>query len=149
MIEQKFLKPVPSMNIAEEIVTRTVRKDNTVLYRGNRYSVPYGTYHPGCQIKLEEDGNKIKLIDQDSGSLVAEHRVTLETGKLIQNNNHLRDNSTKIEELFEKTLESLGGSLEAKTMLEEIRREKPRYSEDLVKVKTLWDQRIEKNQDAV
>jgi hypothetical protein len=50
--EQKYLKPVPTINIIEEIVTRTVRKDNTVLYRGNRYSVPLGTYRPGMALKV-------------------------------------------------------------------------------------------------
>ena len=40
--EQQYLRPVPTMTITEEIITRTVRKDNTVLYKGNRYSVPLG-----------------------------------------------------------------------------------------------------------
>jgi len=144
--EQKFLKPVPSMNITEEIVTRTVRKDNTILYRSNRYSVPYGTYYPGCQLKLEEAGDKIRLIDQVSGSLVAEHKITLETGKLIQNNNHLRDHNARIEELFEKTLDILGDSYEVRKMLEAIRREKPRYVRDhyriMQKLPDLYPQEI-------
>ena len=125
--EQKYLKPVPSMNVPKEVVTRTVRKDNTILHRGNRYTVPYGTYHPGCELRLEEAGQTIRLFDQQKGELVAEHVVSFEKGKLIQNSNHLRDHRIKVEQLFEKALNILGDRPEVRTMLEGIRREKPRY----------------------
>lgn len=42
LLDNLHLRPVPTMTITEEIITRTVRKDNTVLYKGNRYSVPLG-----------------------------------------------------------------------------------------------------------
>jgi transposase len=125
--EQKHLKPVPSMKVPKEIVTRTVRKDNTIMHRGNRYTVPYGTYHPGCELKLEEAGQTIRLFNQQSGELVAEHVVAFEKGKLIQNSNHLRDHRVKVEQLFEKTLSILGDRPAVRAMLEGIRREKPRY----------------------
>jgi len=125
--EQKYLKPVPSMKVPKEIVTRTVRKDNTILHRGNRYTVPYGTYHPGCELRLEEAGQTIRLFDQQKGELVAEHVASFEKGKLIQNSNHLRDHRIKVEQLFEKTLNILGDRPEVRAMLEGIRREKPRY----------------------
>jgi len=130
LMEQKYLRPVPWINVTGEILTRTVRKDNTILYRGNRYSVPLGTYRPHYQLMLEEAGEKIRLIDQDTGNLVAEHTVSLETGKLIQNNNHLRNHSMKVEKLFENTLRMLGGTNQARAMLEGIRAEKPRYARD-------------------
>ncbi len=125
--EQEYLKPVPSMSVPKEIVTRTVRKDNTILHRGNRYTVPYGTYHPGCELKLEEAGETIRLFNRQSGELVAEHVVSFEKGKLIQNRNHLRDHTVKLEQRYEKALNILGDSPEARAMLEGIRREKPRY----------------------
>lgn len=128
--EQKYLRPVTSINITEEIVTRTVRKDNTIFYKSNRYSVPLGTYHPDLQLRLEESGGRIKLYDPVTSELVAEHEISLQQGKLIQNNNHLRDNRAKIDELFEKTLSELDATAEVKALLEGIRREKPRYARD-------------------
>ncbi|MDW7730547.1 MAG: IS21 family transposase [Bacillota bacterium] len=125
--EQKHLKPVPWINVPKEILTRTVRKDNTILHRGNRYTVPIGTYRPGCELKLEETGHTIKLFDQQTGALLAEHSISLEKGQLIQNSNHLRDHRVKAEQLFEKTLNMLGNCPETKAMLEGIRHEKPRY----------------------
>jgi transposase len=125
--EQKYLKPVPWVNTPKEILTRTVRKDNTILHRGNRYTVPYGTYKPDCELRLEEKAQTIKLFDQQTGALVAEHIISLEKGQLVRNNNHLRDHSAKAEQLFENTLTILGGQPETRAMLEGIRLEKPRY----------------------
>ena len=146
LMEQKYLKPVPWINVPDEILTRTVRKDNTILYRGNRYSVPLGTYRPHYQLKLEEAGEKIRLIDQDTGNLVAEHTVSLEAGKLIQNNNHLRNHSVKVEKLFENTLNMLGNTTQVRAMLEGIRREKPRYVRDqfilLKKLPSLYSEEV-------
>lgn len=127
LIEQKYLKPVPWVNIPKEILTRTVRKDNTILHGGNRYTVPYGTYRPNCELRLEEKAQTIKLFDQQTGALVAEHIISLEKGQLVRNNNHLRDHSAKAEQLFENTLTILGGQSETRAMLEGIRLEKPRY----------------------
>jgi transposase len=125
--EQKHLKPVPWINVPKEILTRTVRKDNTILHRGNRYTVPIGTYRPGYELKLEEAGHTIKFFDQQTEALVAEHIISLEKGQLIQNSNHLRDHRVKAEQLFEKTLNTLGDRPETRALLEGIRREKPRY----------------------
>ena len=64
--EQQYLRPVPVMTITEEIITRTVRKDNTVLYKGNRYSVPLGTYRPEMVLKVIEQDGAVILKDIDS-----------------------------------------------------------------------------------
>ena len=146
LIEQKHLKPVPSMKVPTEIVTRTVRKDNTILHRGNRYTVPFGTYKPGCELRLEEKGQTIKLFEQQTGALVAEHTISLEKGQLVRNNNHLRDHSAKVRQLFENTLTILGGHPETRAMLEGIRLEKPRYVREqyliMQKMATLFSEEI-------
>ncbi len=128
--EQQYLRPVPVMTITEEIITRTVRKDNTVLYKGNRYSVPLGTYRPEMVLKVIEQDDTIILRDIDSGQVVAEHRLCAQKGQLVQNNNHLRDHSVKIAELYEQTLALLGGTEETAAFLTGIRQEKPRYVRD-------------------
>jgi hypothetical protein len=51
-------------------------------------------------------------------------------GKLVKNTNHRRDHRKKIEELQQEVLEALGKSETARTFLETIRHEKPRYSRD-------------------
>ena len=44
--EQEHLLPLYGITPAEitEAMDRNVRPDNTVLYKSNRYSVPYGKY---------------------------------------------------------------------------------------------------------
>ncbi len=146
LIEQKHLKPVPSMKVPKEIVTRTVRKDNTIMHRGNRYTVPYGTYKPDCELRLEEKAQTIKLFDQQTGALVAEHIISLEKGQLVRNNNHLRDHSAKARQLFENTLSLIGDQPETRAMLEGIRLEKPRYVREqyliMQKMTTLFSKEI-------
>lgn len=49
-LEKPHLKPVQTLlsfesNLTQSI-TRTVRKDNTIIYKSNRYSLPLGTFRP-------------------------------------------------------------------------------------------------------
>jgi hypothetical protein len=111
-----------------------VRKDNTILYKGNRYSVPLGTYRPEVALKVtEQDGNLI-LSDLNSGKPLAEHKLCGEKGQLIQNRNHLRDHSARVEELYEATLTLLGNTEQAAALLMGIRKEKRRYVRDQFKL---------------
>lgn len=65
---------------------------------------------------------------------MAEHRLCKEKGQLIQNSNHLRDNSSKVEELLKETLALLGTTEQAAALLAGIRREKRRYVRDQFKL---------------
>jgi len=70
-------------------ITRVVRKDNTILYESNRYTVPLGTYGPGKEVgvRVTED-KRLIIYEVDSGSILAEHALCLHgKGKLIRNNN--------------------------------------------------------------
>jgi len=42
------LKPVPcTIKMLTSIVTRQVHKDNTIFYKGCRYTLPLGTFYNG------------------------------------------------------------------------------------------------------
>ncbi|OIJ11333.1 transposase, partial [Anaerobacillus alkalilacustris] len=63
-------------------ITRTVRKDNTILFKSNRYSVPLGTYSPfGTVVTLLVEEQTLKIIDQETGEMIGEHEISLEVGK--------------------------------------------------------------------
>jgi transposase len=52
--EREFLRPLPqSAATGREHICRTVRKDNTILYDSNRYSVPLGTYNTQREVQIE------------------------------------------------------------------------------------------------
>jgi len=72
------LKPVPSLwSLPTDSVTRTVRKDNTILYKSNRYSVPTGTYAPGKEIQIKIAEDKLVLMDIKGDEIIAEHPLIL------------------------------------------------------------------------
>lgn len=129
--EQKHLRPIPSIiNIAEDIVTRQVRKDNTIWYRSNRYTLPLGSYHPQKEVVIKEEGSTLVISNLETGQELARHQISLDKGKLIKNNNHKRDHLARIAELYKNTRQVLGKGEEASILLDNIRREKPRYVRD-------------------
>lgn len=130
VLEKPHLRPIPSMELPENIVTVTVRKDNTILYKGNRYSVPLGTYHPDRKLRIDTNEGQLTLADSQTGNLIAEHRISLSRGLLIKNNHHRRDNTMVIDKLQEKTLDALGNTAIAEQFLTRIRGEKSRYARD-------------------
>ena len=129
--ERQFLKPVPSTRrYSEGIVTRTVHKDNKIFYEGNRYTVPLGTYMPGREVVVEVNGDKLTILDSINPVVIAEHALSKSKGELIQNNNHKRDNSTKLDVMQDALWKMLESTDEAMTLLTQIRRLKPRYARD-------------------
>jgi len=131
--EQPHLKPVPKVKLKQspkDSITRNVRKDNTILFRSNRYTVPLGTYSKNKFVYLEIYGSHLKIVDNKTGEIIAEHKLSSKKGDLVQNNNHLRDHSLKIEELYQKTLKQLGEYENIKVFLDKIRKLKPRYVRD-------------------
>lgn len=65
---------VPTIN-SVTILTRGVRKDNTILYLSNRYSVPLGTYRPGKQLYLTIEADTIVLTDPANNQVIATHKI--------------------------------------------------------------------------
>lgn len=130
LLEKQYLRPVLLIKTSEDILTVTVRKDNTILYKSNRYSIPLGNYSPGRKLVIKEMEGILKVIDPETGDLLAKHAICLERGKLIKNRHHSRDLTAKVDELFQKTLAKLDNSLDAKNFLAAILHEKRRYARD-------------------
>ncbi len=127
-LEKQYLRPVPyTIKLPVAIVTRHVRKDNTVLYNGNRYSVPIGTYQPGLEVEVKEQNNILQILELKDKKMIASHSVSHKKGILIQNTNHLRDHSKAIDELLQQTRQLLGNTEEATLFLQAIHHSKRRY----------------------
>jgi hypothetical protein len=71
----------------------------------------------------------MQIIVIETGEIVAPHALSLGKGKLIRNNNHLRDRSQKINQLMEEVV-GLFKNTDATIFLAEIREAKPRYVRD-------------------
>ena len=65
-------------------ITRSVRKDNTIWYKSNRYSVPTGTFNKMKQVYVEENNEKLLIRDIETNSIIAQHNLSLGKGSIIQ-----------------------------------------------------------------
>jgi len=134
-LEKQYLRPVPALwEIATFSVTRMVRKDNTVMYKSNRYSVPIDTYRPGLEVQVEEEDNKLIIRDLETKAVIAEHVLSSGKGKLIQNRNHLRDYQSGVAELCERVQTALNYVPGIEQFLAVIKEEKGRYIRDQYKL---------------
>ena len=124
--EQEHLLPLfgapPEQN--KETMSRTVRKDNTVLFRSNRYSLPLGTFNTQKSVDLEVVGEQLKIYTT-TGDLLAEHPLCHDKGKLIKAAAHRYERNQKIRERLDKVVSLLGE--EFREYLTALCRVKPRY----------------------
>lgn len=126
--ERDHLKPIPiDENIPVLPVRRTVRKDNTIVYGSNRYSVPIGTYTNQKEVEIEV-GDGILKIYTVFHELICEHQISVERGMLIKNKNHDRDTSSSIDKIQSELDDQLDHN--ATDFLVGIRADKPRYARD-------------------
>jgi len=132
--ERKYLQPVTEKLISENCILSIpyqVRKDNTVPIKGNRYSVPIGTYKgPYTYVGVNKIGNKLIIYDMETKKEIAKHDIPETKGNLVKNNNHKRDKSLKIIPWMNKLSEKFTDAQKAKIFLDEIYKDKPRYMRD-------------------
>jgi transposase len=108
-----------------------VRKDHTVSFRGNFYSVPQGTYKKGAQVRLALKGLELHIHD-DRGAFLCKHLIPEGRGHSLINTNHKRDRTHKIDQLIIQTAARFQNPGRAKDYLECIRKERGRYIRDHV-----------------
>lgn len=126
--EREQLRPLVTVDQnAGSYILRTVRKDNTIIYDSNRYSVPLGTYNTNPEVQLEIADGNLRILTV-FGDFLCEHRISTGRGHLIQNKSHLRDRATALDQLQDSLDAQLDGR--AVEFLQRIREEKSRYDRD-------------------
>ena len=136
--EREHLLPIPiEADAFKAQILRTVRKDNTILYNCNRYSLPVGTYPNNQEVEIEAADNVLKIYTVFH-EYICEHNISQAKGVLIKNTNHDRDTNIAVDKLQENLNKLL--DYKACTFLAGIRAEKPRYARDQFKLlQTLLD----------
>lgn len=137
-LEKQHLRPVSPISDNTYItkpfdtsITRTVRKDNIIWYKSNRYTVPLGTFQKTKQVYIETKDDKYLIIrESKSGPILAKHRITSGKGKLIQDTSHIRDRTKGIDTYIETVASYFSNSNKAKQFLQEIRKVRQRYIRD-------------------
>lgn len=142
--ERKHLKPVTTkIQIEKSLknsISALIRKDNTVRYKSNRYTLPQNTYdgtEAYADLEATPDGLLI-IKNQKTGEEIARHEISYEKGKLIKNNDHRRDMSKSIATYIEHILSLLPQTIHAKVFVDKLHEHKRRYIRDQLQI-------IEKN----
>lgn len=133
--EKKHLRPVTkelsnSYSIPVSSITRTVRKDNTILYESNRYSVPLGTFNKQKIVYITVTEEHLLIYASANGPLIAKHKLCHGKGQLIQDRQHTRDRSKGIDAYIDTVAGYFRDYELAKSFLMEIRSRYPRYIRD-------------------
>jgi len=130
-LERAHLRPIlPMIDIisSTDSISRKVRKDNTILYESNRYTVPLGTYHKEKEVDIKVEDGRLIISQVFGDYVIAEHPIAIGKGKLVRNKNHCRNREQGIDELFAGLSSRLGGLCD--NFLQEIRQRKSRYVRD-------------------
>jgi hypothetical protein len=131
-IEREHLLPLKTKAVApiSSWQTYNVRKDNTVAYRGNFYSLPLGTYQgQETKIYLEVIQNHLNLYSTEK-QLLTIHKISVNKGELVRNTDHCRDKSATIGQTYDEVLNLLGNTQKAQLFLELLKENKQRYYHD-------------------
>ena len=113
-----------------------VRKDNTVNYKSNFYTLPQGTYNAsGINVLLEEKDGDLKIYNTNH-ELIASHKLCPLQGELISNTNHKRDTSLKLDEFLKQASEKFTNQQLAMAYFLRIKKRFPRYTRDHIQAIT-------------
>lgn len=115
----------------QDLPVYTLRKDNTISYKGNYYAVPLGTYRGrGTSVRVLEQDSSVEIYAVETGKLLMKHPLCLEKGKLITNGSCRRNPDIRIEELEGRILEKLGDDDTVRNYLSAVRSHFPRNVRD-------------------
>ncbi len=138
-LEKQHLRPV-TKNIDikinyESSISRYVHKDNTIRYLSNRYSLPLGTYskHEKVGIKEAEDKQLVIYI-QETGEVIAKHKIPEGKGNLVKDRNHSRDRTKGIDAFIDSVAHQFKDIELAYKFLDIVREKYPRYIRDQLQI---------------
>lgn len=133
-LEKQHLRLVTKEIVLSNIdssITRTVRKDNTILYLSNRYSVPLGTYKKDKEVYIEvKDESHLLVREEKDGPVIADHIISQDKGGLFQDSQHKRDRTKGISAYITSVSNQFEEVELAQEFLTEVHRRYPRYIRD-------------------
>jgi len=130
IVELPFLKPHIANIPRATPLNYTVRKDNTISYKSNLYSLPLGTYKGrGSMVALCAEQDELILSSQENEEL-CRHKINNGRGLKIINTDHKRDKTSVINEMIEQLCVLLENPQAGRDWLDGIRTAKPRYIRD-------------------
>lgn len=132
LIEQPYLTPYrPCLSKQATPHLYAVRKDNSISYKGNFYSLPLGTYKgKGTRIALHVEADELVMSHLEDKTEICRHLLALGTGQKIKKTDHGRNKTGSIDERMAKAAGMFAQRELALEWLEQLREENPRYIRD-------------------
>lgn len=133
LVEKEYLLPVKHLLKEPEstcLNLHQVIKDHTILYKGNFYSLPIGTYKgENTKVLISHEEGQLIIFNLEKEH-IATHTISILKGKYIRHSDHRRDKTSGIEEKMAQAIDKLGNTDKANEFIEGIRKNKPRYLND-------------------
>ncbi len=130
-LERPYLRTPKNSFQMPEIngIDYNVRKDNTICYKSNYYTVPTGTYQCAeSKVEVKQENGILNIFDINR-CLIASHYVSVLKGKTISKSDHRRDKTTSLKEKIEIVSRKLNDEL-CNSYLQKLVEKKPRYIHD-------------------
>ena len=131
IIERDYLHPYyKQIKVADSLLPYKVRKDNTISYKGNFYTLPLSTYQGSdTSVMLKVENETVYLYASDK-TLLTTHKVCNERGCTIRNTDHRRDKSQSLEVLKTEVTQLFGDIPSYPLFIEQLTAQKRRYLRD-------------------
>lgn len=128
--EREHLRPIllPQNDFCMNSIIRSVRKDNTVVYKSNRYSLPIGTFNKEPEVGLREVEGKLQIWQGFGDYMIYEHHLCHDKGKLIKARDHGRNREESLDKFEQRAVILIDESYRPFVM--DVRKSKPRYFRD-------------------
>lgn len=135
LIEKVKLKTYTPEKIVMPTISYNVRKDNTISWKGNLYSVPFGTYRGrGSSVLTRAEGSVLVIVQPGTLQEICRHVIPTETGQKILKSDHKRDKTLEVEEMMLNVANQFLDPVTAKDWLNGIYQLRPRYMRDQLQV---------------
>lgn len=143
-LEQGFLNPWhPLVAPKTDYAVHSVRKDNTISWKSNLYSLPLGTYTgAGSQVLVTASSGELLIMDQNKREL-CRHQLSLLKGQKVLSTDHTRDKRHAITQMMEEFSGLMEDQQAALEWVAQIREHKPRYVRDQIQLLKLTVTRLD------
>jgi transposase len=134
-IEKDYLDTyVPIPVEIKEVKIHQVRKDNTIAYKSNFYTVPMGTYQSSdSKVIIKENNQSLEIYDMQE-QLICTHTIYSGKGQIITNSNHKRDTSKSLKEMMDTVSKCFTKTELAMSFLLKTQQKYPRYIRDHLQI---------------
>lgn len=108
-----------------------VRKNNTIAYKSNFYTLPQGTWQGReTRVILKPNRQSLEIYDHTGQMLLCTHQLADGKGKTVINTHHRRETTKTLQDLIDQCVARFSHRQRAEKYLAAIRQHFPRYIRD-------------------